>query len=87
MVDAHNAAPAATLTLVARPDSVATYRVFVTLPAAVAPHGDRAVTFDLTDRGTGNTARYASVFIGPDDDHQRDDHRRDDRNPADRKGR
>ncbi len=73
MVDARAAAPAASLTLAARPDSVATYRVFVTLPAADAPRGDRPLTFDLTDRATGTTARYRSVFIGPEDGSHHDE--------------
>jgi hypothetical protein len=66
MVDAQVSAAATSLTLTARPDSIATYRIFVTLPADTAPHGDRPVVFDLTDRATGSTARYKSVFIGPE---------------------
>jgi len=58
-------------TLAGRLGTVAIDRLFVTLPADEAPHGDRPFIFDLTDRITGTTARYRSVFIGPDEARRR----------------
>ncbi|MGP1394697.1 MAG: cytochrome c oxidase accessory protein CcoG [Inquilinaceae bacterium] len=51
--------------LTAEPDSVATYQVFVTMPAEALSDGTRAFDFVLTDTETGETARHESIFRGP----------------------
>jgi len=63
--------PSATLTvanapspLVVHPDMVATFRVLVTLPAAVAPAGSRSIEFIARDE-TGREVAHDSVFVGP----------------------
>jgi cytochrome c oxidase accessory protein FixG len=60
------AAPAARVPLAAKPDSVATYRVFVTVPAVtVASRASSSVRFDLTPASGPGSARYDSVFLAP----------------------
>jgi cytochrome c oxidase accessory protein FixG len=61
-----DAAPAPVVRLAAKPDSVATYRLFVTVPAAAT--GGRAsspVRFDLKPDSGPGAARYESVFLAP----------------------
>jgi len=53
------------IVLGARPDSVATYRVFVTLPPDRLADESTPLTFLLVDRATGAEARYPTVFLAP----------------------
>jgi cytochrome c oxidase accessory protein FixG len=58
------AAPAARVPLAAKPDSVATYRVFVTVPAeTVAGRASSPVRFELVPASGPGSARYESVFL------------------------
>lgn len=60
------AAPATRIVLAAKPDAVASYRVFVTVPAAtVAGRASSSVRFDLTPTAGTGAARYDSVFLAP----------------------
>lgn len=57
--------------LAARPDTVATYRIYVRAPARALASTSTPVTFTLTDkttigRGAPEEVDYHSVFIGPD---------------------
>jgi len=52
------------LTLTAAPDSVATYRIFVTAPTSGLHGASMGLTFTLTS-ANGETARYETVFMGP----------------------
>jgi cytochrome c oxidase accessory protein FixG len=57
--------------LAARPDTVATYRIYVRAPAGALAATSTPVTFTLTDKTSGNKGaadkvEYHSVFIGPD---------------------
>ncbi|PWC36310.1 cytochrome c oxidase accessory protein CcoG [Azospirillum sp. TSO35-2] len=55
----------ASLTLNAQPDSVATYRVFVKVPAAAAKSGSTDVSVIAKDTGSGEVGRHPSVFMAP----------------------
>jgi hypothetical protein len=56
----------ATVTLAAKPDSVATYRVFVTVPAeTVAGRASTPARFDLVPASGPGSARTDSVFLAP----------------------
>jgi polyferredoxin len=52
--------------LSARPDTVATYRIYVRAPAGGLKATSTPVTFTLTDKADASTDNYQSVFIGPD---------------------
>ncbi|MBL8655703.1 MAG: cytochrome c oxidase accessory protein CcoG, partial [Alphaproteobacteria bacterium] len=61
-----DAAAAPVVTLAAKPDSVATYRVFVTVPAqSVRGKASSPVRFDLKPREGRGAADYDSVFLAP----------------------
>jgi len=47
------------------PDAVGTYRIFLTMPAAAAPHGSASVTFQALDQGGRERASHGAVFVGP----------------------
>ncbi len=49
----------------AAPDSVATYRVYVTAPRASVTTASTPLTFQLTDTANGDKDAYKSVFLGP----------------------
>ncbi|ALJ34969.1 cytochrome c oxidase accessory protein CcoG [Azospirillum brasilense] len=49
----------------ASPDSVATYRVYVTVPRDSVPDASTPVTFQLTDTNNGDRDSYKSVFLAP----------------------
>ena len=49
----------------AEPDSVATYLVYVRLPAALGAKQSQPLTFLLTDSTSGESVSYDSVFRGP----------------------
>jgi cytochrome c oxidase accessory protein FixG len=51
--------------LEARPDSVATYQIFVHLPGELGAAETQPLVFALTDRDDGEVARHDSVFRGP----------------------
>ncbi|MGQ9368124.1 cytochrome c oxidase accessory protein CcoG [Azospirillum sp. ST 5-10] len=59
-------AEAARVRLSAAPDTVATYRIFVTAPRADVPRASRPLNFTLTS-ATGETATYETVFMAPGD--------------------
>ena len=54
-----------TVLLSAEPDSVAVYRVYVTMPRVDVAGGSAPLSFLLRDRDSEEEARYASVFRGP----------------------
>ena len=54
-----------TVMLEARPDSVATYRLYVAAPRPALGAESTTLHFRLTDLKTGSTAGYDSVFLGP----------------------
>ena len=51
--------------VVAQPDSVATYRVFLTVPAGTALPESTPVTLAARHLATGETARHGSIFLAP----------------------
>ncbi len=53
------------LVLPAKPDTVATYRVYVTAPRTALGEKAEDLTFELTDRSSGAEAKHKSVFRGP----------------------
>ena len=59
-------ADAAPVKLEANPDTVASYRVFVTAPRAAVGEGSMDVTFELTETVSGETAKHESIFRGPE---------------------
>ena len=63
VVGAATHAPAARVSLVARPDSVATYRVYVAAPKAA--QDSVAITFRLSGAARGAAASQASSFVSP----------------------
>ena len=54
-----------TATLSVQPDTVGTFRVFVTVPAAAAPAGAKPITFTVRDEASGGRASHDAVFVGP----------------------
>jgi polyferredoxin len=48
-----------------RPDTVGTFRVFVTLPAEAAPSGSKPVQFSIRDGQGRVRASHEAVFVGP----------------------
>ena len=55
----------ANLWLSAKPDSVATYRIYVSAPRAVVAAESSPIVFSLRETESGETAEYHSVFLGP----------------------
>ncbi len=51
--------------IAAAPDSVATYRVYVTAPRGAATAASTPLTFLLTDQANADTDSYKSVFLAP----------------------
>jgi cytochrome c oxidase accessory protein FixG len=49
----------------ATPDSVATYQVYVRLPVSEGAAASQPLVFRLTDRASGASVRYQSIFRGP----------------------
>ncbi len=64
LAGAEGAAPSSSVALAARPDTVATFRVLVTLPSGVAAPESTPVAFALAERGRPAT-RHDSVFLAP----------------------
>lgn len=54
-----------TATISAAPDSVATYRVYVTAPRGAVTAASVPLTFQLVDRVTAEKDSHANVFLGP----------------------
>jgi hypothetical protein len=54
-----------TVTLLAPPDGVATYHVFLQLPRAAVTSELSDLTFELEVTDSGRRASFASVFRGP----------------------
>ena len=54
-----------TILLKAEADSVAVYRVYVTMPRADVAGDSTPLSFLLRDRDSDEEARYTSVFRGP----------------------
>jgi cytochrome c oxidase accessory protein FixG len=54
-----------TAELDARPDSVATFRVYVAAPRGAVRGESMPVTFTIREKQVGETATYSSVFMGP----------------------
>ena len=50
--------------LVVHPDTVGTFRVFVTVPQANAPSGSKPIELTVRD-GNGHRASHDAVFVGP----------------------
>ena len=53
------------LHLDASPDSVATYRVYVTAPQGALTAASTPLFFQLSDVASGEKDTYKSVFLGP----------------------
>ncbi|CAN5834445.1 cytochrome c oxidase accessory protein CcoG [soil metagenome] len=51
--------------LLAHPDSVATFRVFLTVPPSAAPSGSAPSEFVVEDASGRRTASHDAVFVGP----------------------
>jgi cytochrome c oxidase accessory protein FixG len=60
------AAASSTAALTAKPDTVTSYRVYVSAPPAALSAGSQALTMALTDRQGGATVRHETVFRGPE---------------------
>lgn len=56
---------AGSVALDAPPDGVATYQVYVRLPADESAPATQPLVFRLTDRASGDSVRYQSIFRGP----------------------
>lgn len=63
--EAEDEAAAHTATISASPDSVATYRVYVTAPRTAVSATSLPLTFQLSDTGTNEKNSHDSVFMGP----------------------
>jgi cytochrome c oxidase accessory protein FixG len=51
--------------LLVHPDSVGTFRVFLTVPAAAAPTGSKSIEFVVRDEAGRDHASHDAVFVGP----------------------
>ena len=60
-----NDAKTHTTVIAASPDSVATYRVYVTAPRAAVTAASTPLTFKLSDTANTDRSSRASVFLGP----------------------
>ncbi len=63
--EAEDEAASHTATISAAPDSVATYRVYVTAPRTAVSATSLPLTFQLSDTGTNEKNSHDSVFMGP----------------------
>jgi cytochrome c oxidase accessory protein FixG len=52
--------------LLVHPDSVGTFRIFVTLPPSAAPAGSQALEFSVLGPDGRRRASHDAVFVGPD---------------------
>jgi cytochrome c oxidase accessory protein FixG len=53
------------LTLTAEPDTVSTFRLYVTVPRSALRGESNSVTFEIEEHASREVARHDSVFIGP----------------------
>ncbi|MBI3196882.1 MAG: cytochrome c oxidase accessory protein CcoG [Rhodospirillales bacterium] len=51
--------------LFVHPDSVGTFRIFLTVPAGSAPSGSKSIQFSVSDTTSQTHASHESVFVGP----------------------
>ena len=51
--------------LTVHPDSVGTFRVFLTVPAGAAPGGSKSIEFTASDADGRTRATHDAVFVGP----------------------
>ncbi|MDP1963905.1 MAG: cytochrome c oxidase accessory protein CcoG [Reyranella sp.] len=51
--------------LIVHPDSVGTFRVFLTVPAGAAPSGSKSIEFTAGDTAGRKSASHDAVFVGP----------------------
>jgi cytochrome c oxidase accessory protein FixG len=51
--------------LTAHPDSVGTFRIFLTVPAGSAPSGSKAIAFTVAETNSRKRTSHESVFVGP----------------------
>ena len=51
--------------LTVHPDSVGTFRIFLTVPAGSAPSGSKSIEFIVGDKTTRKRASHDAVFVGP----------------------
>ncbi len=63
--EAEDETAAHTATISAAPDSVATYRVYVTAPRTAVTSTSLPLTFQLSDTGSNEKNSHDSVFMGP----------------------
>ncbi len=61
--DIHNGAAGTRLTV--HPDSVGTFRIFLTVPAGIAPSGSKPIEFTAADATGRKRAAHDAVFVGP----------------------
>ncbi len=59
-----DAAGSDTVDLAAKPDSVASYRVYIAAPQAALEDGSMPIVFTVREQTTGERATYSSVFLG-----------------------
>lgn len=51
--------------LTVHPDSVGTFRIFLTVPAGAAPSGSKSIEFTASDADGRKRATHDAVFVGP----------------------
>ena len=51
--------------LTVHPDSVGTFRIFLTVPAGSAPSGSKSIEFIVGDKNSRKRATHDAVFVGP----------------------
>jgi cytochrome c oxidase accessory protein FixG len=51
--------------LAVHPDSVGTFRIFLTVPAGSAPSGSKPIEFTVGDKTSRKRASHDAVFVGP----------------------
>jgi cytochrome c oxidase accessory protein FixG len=61
----HEADASAPITLAAAPDSVTTYRIYISVPRAALSGENASVSLKLTETATGRIRRHDTVFWGP----------------------
>jgi cytochrome c oxidase accessory protein FixG len=61
----HEADPAAPIALAAEPDSVTTYRIYISVPRAALSDKNATFWLKLTEPATGRTTGHETIFWGP----------------------
>ncbi len=62
----HEPAPGQPILLEGRPDTVTSYRLYVTAPAAAVASHQQPIQLSLTDQADQTVARFETVFRGPE---------------------